>query len=512
MRIKAAWLLAVALFASQLANAGTVTGFLQVPSGLPVKNATLTLTLSQAGIIIGSGSIVPASIACYTSIDGHVTGLPDVLTAPTASVNALAGTLPAGTYYVRQTFYNGTGESLPSPELPINVPSGGTLTLNAALNYPANATGVKVYIGTAAGAETLQGTTTGNPNYAQSVPLVSGTALPNTNSSICTLAFNDTIIPYSGYSVALLSNSGNAYPGWPQQWQLNGGPSGTVNVSQGAPLWDGTVVYPMPILAQPLNHGVQSISGPLNFGGYNVIGVGALGVGTPTPSWPIDVENGPINTNEAYLINGSYGTANEYLASGGPDNPDAWQPLPTLHYQCFALLNSCAPREPAANFTARFTLTDVPGNETTVDLNAPGTGNFVATETADPGTTTNVAAYDGNRNLVPSSVAVASLPTYKAQFIRITSGICTVTGGEGVAGGCPMTAIAWPNSSLFADGNYALTCSPGPISCTTSSNCALAVNWTAKTATTFSLLLVTGSNSAAGNATTSEIDCWGAHL
>ena len=44
----------------------------------------------------------------------------------------------------------------------------------------------------------------------------------------CSIAFNDTIIPYSGYNVRCISSSGNAYPGWPQAWQLNGGFTGTV--------------------------------------------------------------------------------------------------------------------------------------------------------------------------------------------------------------------------------------------------------------------------------------------
>ena len=100
---------------------------------------------------------------------------------------------------------------------------------------------------------------------------------------LCSIAFNDTIIPYSGYNVSLISSSGNAYPGWPQTWQLNGGPSGTVNISNGAPLWNGTVVYPMPILSQPLNHGPQSISGLAEYDGLPLWSMSALSALAPRP-------------------------------------------------------------------------------------------------------------------------------------------------------------------------------------------------------------------------------------
>jgi hypothetical protein len=46
------------------------------------------------------------------------------------------------------------------------------------------------------------------------------------------------------------------------------GPGNTVNLSEGLPLYNGTVTYPIPILARPYNHGPQSISGPLSLGAY----------------------------------------------------------------------------------------------------------------------------------------------------------------------------------------------------------------------------------------------------
>jgi len=256
------------------AFAGTVTGPLQGPSGLPVKNATLTFQLQQSGLLVGTGNIAQLTSQCYTSTDGTVVGLPNPLQFPTTTTS-VTSTLPSGIYFIEYTFYNSAGESLPSPEFRIQTVTLQSILVSPPVSFPANATGIKVYIGTASGAETLQGTTTSaTAQYTQSVPLVTGANPPGSNTSPCTIAFNDTIIPYQGYNVSLTSSSGNAYPGWPQAWQLNGGLSGTVNVSAGAPLWNGTVIYPMPILSQPLNHGPQSISGPLDFGGYNVTNMG----------------------------------------------------------------------------------------------------------------------------------------------------------------------------------------------------------------------------------------------
>ena len=326
----------LSLLCASPAFAGSVTGNLQTPNGLPVKNGTLNFTLAQAGLAIGSGSIVPATVACYTSTDGTVVGVPNPLSVPQGSVNASSGTLAPGTYYVQETLYNGTGESLPSPELTISVPSGGTLTLNAISNFPATATGMRVYVGSTSGSETLQGSVTSG-NYSLSVPLVAGTARPTANTSTCQITFNDTIIPYTGYKVSLLSSTGGAFPGWPQQWQLNGGPSGTVNISQGAPLWDGTVVYPTPILATPLNHGPQSISGPLDFGGYNVSNVGALTGQSAVFSGMLQsaVDNGVINpaaypgNDLAQQITAAI-TANATLCPQVPGGPRQ-SPGPAMH-------------------------------------------------------------------------------------------------------------------------------------------------------------------------------------
>ena len=151
----------------------------------------------------------------------------------------------------------------------------------------------------------------------------------------CSIAFNDTIIPYSGYNVSLLSSSGNAYPGWPQAWQLNGGLNGTVNISNGAPLWNGTIIYPQPILSQPLNHGPQSISGLVNMTGYNLIEHGrASGVGTVTPAWPWMWRTATSTARWATWSTGARAPAGQCLVSNGNYfGPGSCGTLPTVYYQ-----------------------------------------------------------------------------------------------------------------------------------------------------------------------------------
>jgi hypothetical protein len=327
--------LVLLMIASTSAYAGTVTGNLLGPSGLPIKNATLRFNLQQAGLIVGSGSVVPVTASCYTSNDGSLVGIPNPLTLPVTSISYGAGSLPAGTYYLEYAWYvNGT-VTLPSPELQIQLTGDGSLTVQSPPSgVPAGVTGMILYLGTNPGGEQAQGQTTGAVAGTLNTDLTPGAVPVTANNSSCNIAFNDTIIPYSGYNVSLTSASGNAYPGWPQAWQLNGGLNGTVNISNGAPLWNGTVLYPQPILAQPLNHGPQSISGLLNLSGYDLLNTAAIGVGTSTPSWSLDVENGFINSSNGYLFNGGAGTFGNCLVSNGiAFLPGSCGTNPTLFYQ-----------------------------------------------------------------------------------------------------------------------------------------------------------------------------------
>lgn len=250
--------------------ASNITGTFVLPNtSLPLANATVTFTLNQAAVVPGSFLIVPAAISCFTSTDGSIKGLPNPLIAPSVANNLISGSIPAGTYYVRLT-YTGSGvETLDSPSVATVLSGTGQIVVTAPALQPANATGYKVYIGTADGSEQLQATTVGFGNTTVTSYNASGGAAPSSNNSVCTVQFNDATIPApTTYRVMVVDVNSNNVPGFPQQWYLQGS---SYDVSNGYPVATNTQVrFPQPIIANPSSAALQSVNSPLTVNGYDL--------------------------------------------------------------------------------------------------------------------------------------------------------------------------------------------------------------------------------------------------
>lgn len=230
-----------------------------------------------------AGTVLNTAVNCGTSVDGQVVGVGNPLQPPVASA-VFSGTLPANTYYIAITFFDFVGnETQASPELKFVLGSTGGITINPpASGIPQTVAGMRIYMSTTPAAETLQGSSAGSSAFTQSVPLVTGVALPATNSTVCKVVANDALWPTgTGYNVSLADSSGNTLPGYPMMWQLMG-PGTNINVSNGLPYYHGVVQYPTPILASPLNHATQSISGSLSLGGFTLYAQRAIFGFSPT--------------------------------------------------------------------------------------------------------------------------------------------------------------------------------------------------------------------------------------
>lgn len=257
----------------------TLIGKVAGANGLPAANDIFSFQPSQTFFVAGSSPVVvaPTTVECGTSTNGSIVGVPNPTDPPLVSAG-FSGTLPAGNYYVKIVWADTDGHvTLASPERQVQLAATGQLVVSGPESgVPSSAVNMAVYISTASGTETYQGTALATTAYYQTSAITAGAAVPASNTTVCELIANDAGWPTgTAYIVTLTTSSGSTVPGYPMQWQLLG-PGNTINIGLGLPLYNGQVIYPSPILATPPGHALQSIDGPLSLNGYALEDVGSI--------------------------------------------------------------------------------------------------------------------------------------------------------------------------------------------------------------------------------------------
>jgi hypothetical protein len=465
-------------------------------NGMPASNYNLTFAPTQAMFVAGT-SVVVANSSCATDANGAMVGMGNPLTGPIVNI-VYTGTLPINNYYIKFTWYDTYNhETLPSPEIQAQLTSAGQLQISPpSSGAPLNAIGMNVYIGVAPGAETYQGQTLSTTStFNQSIPLTTSGGTPHiTNTTVCQIVANDAAWPVAGYNVTLSNAAGQTSPGFPQQWQL-AGPGSTYNISQGLPLYNGRVTYPVPVLTTPLNHNMQSISSPLAMGVpgnyYPIVGVQKLGVQTMLPAWGVDVEGtglaSEINANGGYLVNGNGGSIGQCLASDGTayDVPtNCITSIPPIYYQTVRYNGVSMTQQYVLSVGQGLTALNLlgpPGN-TQIAVNGTGSELKVATAAA-AGVYTHCAQWDAYGGIgdaggpcasgtsSPSSNGYVIIPASPRNIIVQWGSAFPPTANSSYTVGLPITfpggclqAAAWDNGGRVASGNaspVAATCNSG---------------------------------------------------
>ena len=158
------------------------------------------------------------------------------LAAPTGVVltpSGSGGSLATGTYYVRVTATNAAGESVGSAEssTPVTGPTG---SISVAYVLPAGATGAKVYVGTAAGAEGQWFADTATPFVITTATGTAGT-VPARSTARIVIPDADDIWPVEGATVdrnvthLTRENEITGFRGVPQPESFRKDPRVTIN-------------------------------------------------------------------------------------------------------------------------------------------------------------------------------------------------------------------------------------------------------------------------------------------
>lgn len=444
------WLLVLLSGHVAFAQYVTLTGTLQAANGLAAAGDTLAMQPTQIFFIAGTAVIVNSTVFCATSTDGAVVGTPNPLQGMVSSVT-YSGTLPAGNYYMVFGWYDSAGHTtLTSPEQQVQLTGNGRINLSPPVSgMPATAVGMRIYIGSSPGTETLQGSTSGSATYVQSTPLVSGASVPTSNSTICQVVANDAGWPSNaGYKVTLSDPNGNTIPGYPMTWRFTG-PNTAINLSNGLPLFNGVVTYPTPILSTPQNHNTQSISGALSLTNYNLFNVQKLGLGTAVPAWAVDAEgsdvNGAINANTGYLFNGA-APSNHVLLGNGSYYVDSatipWSiisgaPSFTSYYQTVKANGSALPQRSFLNFGSTLAATD-DGTNTNVNLpSIVGAGSCTLCN----------FSFDAYGRVTSASSTPGGTLTLGSGYQQLIPGMFIMTGSTGSFDTGPIT-ITLPNGGF----------------------------------------------------------------
>lgn len=289
-------------------QAQTLSGTHLSPSGASLNDTVVNFTLSQAGISPATFAIVPGAASCGTDSGGALIGITRPLIAPVA-VTGAPGTVPVGTYYIRTTFFRYDDQDMPSimaitetqisPQRVITVTSTGKITITAP-TLPDRANGYRVYMGTVAGTLHLQASTTSG-NTAVTTYASSAAAPPTGNDTVCSLTFNDAIIPsYTWYRTSMVLPSGANAPGFPQNWYLAGA---SVDISSLYPLASvaNATKFPTPLLANPSSNAQQSVNSPVTLNDY-ALTAGALRLRAQMSDPACTGSEGLIFTNAAGVL------------------------------------------------------------------------------------------------------------------------------------------------------------------------------------------------------------------